>query len=151
MRLRQPGLPRGLRRPGPDGGPGAAQYDEGEKTVLFEIQKKKGRPHLASGVWQEALDEGDEFAQRLIDRAILALGAGIGSVQNLLDVEAVIIGGGLGDKLGEPFVRRIEEELPHHLLLPERAPKLLGIRELGDLNGATGAALLAGDRVGVAA
>jgi glucokinase len=126
------------------------EYEDGEKTVLFEIQKKKKRPHLTSGVWAEALDDGDELARRLIDRAILALAAGIGSVQNLLDVEAVIIGGGLGDKLGDPFVRRIEKQLPEHLLLPDRAPKLLGT-ELGDLGGATGAALLAGDRISVAA
>jgi glucokinase len=126
------------------------EVEEGEKTVLFEIQKKKGRPHLTSGVWLDALNQGDELAERLIERAILALAAGIGSVQNLLDVEAVIIGGGLGDKLGEPFVRRIEKHLPHHLLLPKRAPRLLGT-ELGDLSGATGAALLAGDRIAVTA
>ena len=90
------------------------------------------------------------MAVRLIERAIEALGAGVASAVNLLDVEAVIVGGGLGDKLGDPFVRRIEQQLPHHLLLPDRAPKLLGT-ELGDLGGATGAALLAGDRISVAA
>src|SRR5205823_3927544 len=58
------------------------EVEEGHKTVLFEIQKKKGRPHLTSGVWLDALNQGDELAERLIERAILALAAGIGSVQN---------------------------------------------------------------------
>ena len=66
--------------------------------------EKKGRTALTSGVWAEALDHDDELAIDLIDRAVAALGAGIASAVNLLDVEAVVIGGGLGTRLGEPYV-----------------------------------------------
>ena len=70
-----------------------------------------------------------------------ALGAGIGSAVNLLDVEAVIIGGGLGVRLGEPFRERIEHQTLKHLFVDERPPAIL-VAELGDLGGAIGAALL---------
>jgi glucokinase len=71
-----------------------------------------------------------------------ALGTGIASAVNLLDLEAVVIGGGLGDKLGEPWVERIRAEMLPHLFRDERPPAVHLIA-LGDLGGAIGAALLA--------
>jgi glucokinase len=69
---------------------------DGEHTVLFEIMKKRNRPRLTSGVWARALRHDDKVAKHLIDQAVEALGAGISSAVNVLDVEAVIVGGGLG-------------------------------------------------------
>ena len=113
----------------------------GRPTELLAIQQRRRRPRMTSGVWKAALDAGDPLAHELIDRAVEALGAAIASAVNLVDVEAVIIGGGLGDKLGEPFVRRIETAMTPHLFL---APSQLVVRlgELGDYAGAMGAALL---------
>jgi glucokinase len=113
----------------------------GRRTELLAIQERLGRPRMSSGVWKAALDAGDPLAHELIDRAVEALGAAIASAVNLVDVEAVLVGGGLGDKLGEPFVRRIETAMVPHLFLP---PSQLVVRlgELGDYAGAIGAALL---------
>ena len=113
----------------------------GKTTELFDIMEKKERVRLASGVWHVALKHKDRMARKLIDRAIWALGSGIGSAVNLLDVEAVIIGGGLGIRLGQPFVDRIREEMIPHLMQPDKPPAVL-LAELGDLGGAIGAALL---------
>ena len=121
---------------------------KGHKTRLFKIMKKKGRPRLTSGVWAKALEEKDPLAEHLINRAIWALGAGIGSSVNMLDVEAVIIGGGLGIRLGQPFVKKIEKSMQPRLIKPKSPPKVL-LAELGDLGGALGAALLA-EQVAVA-
>jgi glucokinase len=121
-----------------------AEVDRGEKTVLFDVMRERGRTRLTSGVWRRALRHEDELATRIVDRAVAALGAGIGSAINLLDLEAVIIGGGLGDKLGEPYVERIREAMQPHLFRNEEPPAILGAA-LGDLGGATGAALLARD------
>ena len=63
--------------------------------------------------------------------------------QNLLDLEAIIVGGGLGDRLGQPFVDRIVAQMTPHLFVPEEPPVVLRT-ELGDLSGAVGAAVLAG-------
>jgi glucokinase len=113
----------------------------GRPTELLAIQERLRRPRMTSGVWKAALDAGDPLAHELIDRAVEALGAAIASAVNLVDVEAVLIGGGLGDKLGEPFVRRIETAMIPHLFVP---PAQLEVRlgELGDYAGAMGAALL---------
>jgi glucokinase len=115
--------------------------DEGRKTALFEIMEERGRPRLTSGIWKRALDRDDELAHELIDRAVRALGAGVGSAQNLLDVEAIVIGGGLGIKLGAPYVERIRAAMQPHLFVDERPP-VVELAALGDLGGAIGAALL---------
>ncbi len=116
--------------------------NRGEKTVLFKIMEERGRTRLTSGVWARALDKGDPVARNLLDRAVRALGAGIASTQNVLDVEAIIIGGGLGLRLGEPWVERIREAMMPHLFNDERPP-VVALAALGDPGGAIGASLLA--------
>lgn len=115
--------------------------DDGQKTSLFKIMQKRGRQRLTSGVFARALDEGDDLATSLIDRAIEALGAGVASAVNLLDVEAVIVGGGLGLRLGQPYVERIGQAMLPHLFSDDRPPALR-VAALGDLGGAIGAATL---------
>jgi glucokinase len=117
------------------------EVERGEKTVLFKIMEERGRTRLTSGVWARALDRGDALAERLIERAIRALGAGVGSCQNMLDVEAIIIGGGLGLRLGQPYVDRIREAMMPHMFADDRPPAI-ELAELGDLGGAIGASLL---------
>jgi glucokinase len=116
-------------------------HKKGEKTVLFEIMEKRGRPRLTSGVWARAMASGDKLAIKLIDRAVEALGAGVASAVNLLDVEAVIIGGGLGLRLGEPYAKRIAKAMHPHLFVDDKPPAIK-VAALGDLGGALGAALL---------
>jgi len=114
---------------------------KGAKTDLFQIMESKGRTRLTSGVWAKAVADGDELAVKLIERAIKALGAGVASAVNVLDVEAVLIGGGLGVRFGEDYVRRIEEAMMPHVFTSDRPPAV-HLVALGDLGGAIGAALL---------
>ncbi|RKH12019.1 ROK family protein [Corallococcus sp. CA047B] len=123
-----------------------AAVKKGEKTILFDIMRDKGRTRLSSGIWSRALKEKDPLATRLIHRAVAMMGVAVASVINLLDVEAVVIGGGLGSRLGEPFVERIADAMHPHLFITERKPALR-VAELGDLSGAIGAALLAGPQM----
>lgn len=116
------------------------RINKGKHSDLIKIMEKKGRTRMSSGVWAKALEKGDHLAVHLVDRAIWALGLAAASAVNLLDVEAVVIGGGLGTRLGAPFADRIREEMLPHLILPERAPQVLSAA-LGDLGGAMGAAL----------
>jgi glucokinase len=116
---------------------------KGRRTKLFKIMKKKGRDRAASGVIAAALAKQDRVVVQLVDEAVWALGIALANAQNLLDLEAIILGGGLGDKLGTPFVDRVAEAMHPRLHVPDRPPKLLST-ELGDLSGAVGAAVLAG-------
>ena len=115
--------------------------EKGEHTRLFEIMEERGRERLTSGVWARALKADDEVAEKIIRQAIKALGAGIASAQNLLDVEAVVIGGGMGIRLGEPYADRIREAMMPHLFV-DSDPPAVHVAALGDLGGAIGASLL---------
>src|SRR6266567_1262427 len=114
----------------------------GVETRLFALMEEHGHDQLTSSVWQHALDEHDAYAEKLIERAIGALGAGAASALNLIDVDAVVVGGGLGTRLGEPGVARIREAMLPHLFVDERPPEVR-LSELGDLGGAIAAARLA--------
>jgi glucokinase len=117
------------------------EAERGTRTKLFSIMKQRQRTRLTSSVWARALDEDDRLAAKLLDRAVEALGAGIASAVNLLDVEAVILGGGLGVRLGARYLRPLEERTRGHLFVSDRPPDLR-LAQLGDLGGALGAALL---------
>jgi glucokinase len=119
-------------------------HKRGVKTSLFKIMEEQGRTRLTSGVWARALKERDRVAEHLVERAIGAIAAGSASVVNLLDLEAIIVGGGLGTRLGEPFAERLREAMLPHLFVRERPPAVL-VAELGDLGGAIGATLIAPD------
>jgi glucokinase len=118
-----------------------AREKKGSKTALFDIMRDRGRDRLTSGVWARALDRGDDLATELMDDAVDALGAGVASVQNVLDVEAIVIGGGLGIRLGEPFANRILDAMRPHLFVDDDPPEVR-VAALGDLGGAIGASLL---------
>jgi glucokinase len=116
-------------------------HEKGVKTNLFDLMKEKKRDRLTSGVWEDALKENDALATRLIDRAVAALGAGVGSALNLLDLDAVVIGGGLGTRFGDPGAKRIADAMLPHLFVDDRPPPVV-LTELRDAGGALGAALL---------
>jgi glucokinase len=108
--------------------------------------EERGRTRMTSSIWGRALQHGDKLATELIDEAVEALGVGIASAINLLDVEAVVIGGGLGVRFGAPAVERISEAMAPHLFNNLRPPAVHSAG-LGDLGGALGAALLVRKRL----
>ena len=114
---------------------------KGQKTKLFEIMERKGRDRVTSSVIADALEQKDRLTTELIDEAVDALGLALANAQNLLELQAIIVGGGLGDRLGEPFVRRVEEAMVKNLRLPELPPVVLPT-DLGDLSGAVGATVV---------
>jgi glucokinase len=129
----------------------AKQVEKGKQTDLFKLMKERGRTRLTSGIWARALERGDKLAEHMIERALRALGAGVASACNVLDVECVIVGGGLGVRLGEPYAERIAAEMQPHLFADFRPPAV-HVAALGDLGGAIGATLLfEQDRVPAAA
>jgi glucokinase len=117
------------------------EQSDGAKTKLFELMEEHGRDRLTSGIWERALDKDDALAEKLIERAYKALGAGVASAVNLLDVEAIIFGGGLGTRFGEVGAERLAKNMHRHLFVDSRPPEIK-VAELGDLGGAIGASLL---------
>jgi glucokinase len=119
------------------------RHADGEKTDLFEIMAKRGRDRVTSSVIEKALEQKDRLTVELVDEAVDALGIALANAQNLLDLEAIIVGGGLGDRLGRAFVDRITDAMAPHLHVADKPPKML-TTELQDLAGAVGAAVTAG-------
>ena len=116
----------------------------GEGPQDRPVQADEGaRPHAPD---ERRLGAGARARRQARDRRsstapCRALGAGIASVVNVLDVEGVIIGGGLGIRLGHPYAKRIAEAMQPHLFADSRPPHV-HVAALGDLGGAIGAALL---------
>jgi glucokinase len=118
---------------------------DGAKTKLFKIMEERGRDRLSSGVWDRALKQGDDLATHLMDRAVKGLAAGIASAINLLDPEAVILGGGMGSRFGDKYAHRVQARMLRHLFTDDNPPPM-HVAELGDYGGAIGASLLIAPR-----
>ena len=119
----------------------SAMVDAGRHTSLFEIQRQEQKSKLTSKVWARALEEGDELAVELFDMAIEVLAGGIGSVINIVDVELVVIGGGMAEKLGQDLADRIGRQARPRILHPSPTLEFV-VAALGDDSGIVGAAAI---------
>ena len=80
------------------------RHDAGPPSALVE---RSGSGRMKSGIIARALADGDPLAVELLDEAVGALGLGIASAVTLVDVTTVVLGGGITEKLGQPFVDRV--------------------------------------------
>ena len=119
---------------------------QGKETALFDIMKLMGRAHATGEVWAAALDQGDPVAGTLIERNVEAMGVALASAVNLMDMDAIIVGGGLGLALGQPYVDRVFAAMLPRLVFPD-VPVAVRLAGLGELAGALGAALAVESRL----
>jgi glucokinase len=121
------------------------RHAHGAATLLVDLADGRGSERapgrMTSGVWAKALAGGDAVAEELIDDAVIALGAAVVSAVTLLDLSVVVVGGGLGDKLGPSFAGRIEQAARDALYI-RGSPLRVVSAQLGDRAGAIGAALM---------
>lgn len=110
-------------------------------TTLFSIMEDKGKDRATSSVWVKALDNEDALAVRLFGEAVEAVAVGIASVLSLLDLDRVIIGGGLAEKMGEELVERLWAAVEPHCFVPMDSVEFV-VAELEDYSGIVGAAAL---------
>jgi len=79
---------------------------------------------------------------QVLDRTAKYLALGIASAANLLNPELVVLGGGVVEALGEPFVERVRELTRKQPLEAVTRDLRIEASELADDAGITGAALL---------
>lgn len=115
--------------------PGSLEYEIGNKNV---VARTGGRFPTTKALVTAQL-AGDPDAVRVWGRSIRALAAGIASLINVLDPEAVIIGGGVADA-GEALFGPLRTELARVEWRPGGASVRLLPAQLGGLAGAYGAA-----------
>jgi glucokinase len=114
----------------------------GRESRLFEIRDAKGKDRITSSVWAKALDTGDQLAIELFDEAIDAVATGVAAVVNLLDLDRVVLGGGITEKLGKEIAGRVTDRARRGILVPDHDMEVV-VAELGDDAGIVGAAALA--------
>jgi len=115
----------------------------GRPNKLVELA---GASTIKSRHLARALEEGCEVTAGLVADATDALGLVIGNAATLLDLRHVVLGGGVVDKLGQPFVDQIAASPSFGGLGPDLCALRLA-RRLDDA-GVVGAAILAADRFG---
>jgi glucokinase len=118
-----------------------ARAASGRTNLLVQLA---GDGRMTSKVWFDALEARDPVAMELIDDAVWALGVGIADAVTLLDLDVMIVGGGLADRLGPTFVGRIEQSAREQIFAHGSAARVVPAA-LGDQSGALGAALMAAD------
>jgi len=113
-------------------------HARGESTALVDLA---GDQRMKSNVFQKALAAGDVVASRLLDEAVEAVAAGVAAAVMVLDLELVVVGGGVADKLGSEFVARIDAAVRSRLFPGSGLRVVPGA--LGDDAGVIGAAHMA--------
>ena len=121
-----------------------AAHDGGRHTALVELA---GGGRMKSKVFRAAYDQDDALAVELIDEGLRLLGIAVANVVVTVDIAAVVVGGGLGERLGAVAVDRLTESLAV-LRFAGEAPAVFEAT-LGDHSGAIGAAALAAGSVSV--
>lgn len=116
-------------------------------SMLGEITGEKYEK-IKSKALATAYEAGDELTREVVNDAATLLGDQIGSIVTLLSLEKVVIGGGLTEAIGDPFVKRVREAT-RDIAFPDVCKKVdVVASELLDNAGLLGAAMIATDRIG---
>jgi glucokinase len=114
-----------------------ARHAEGEATALVDMV---GEGRMKSSTWEKAREMADPMAQAIIDDAAEAMASALASAIALVDIELVVLGGGMAGRLGESFRADLESRLAARVFAGVTAP--VRTAALGEVAGAVGAALL---------
>ncbi len=71
---------------------------------------------MKSSVFADAIDAGEEAVIELVNNAAWWLGLGMASCVNIFNPEAIVIGGGLVEKLGKSYVKVAEASMREHAM-----------------------------------
>ncbi len=103
---------------------------------------------IRSGVIAQAYRAGDPLVVEVIEESARLLGTHLAGIHSLLSLERIVLGGGLVEALGTPYVHIVAEEL-RRSAFPD---KIKGVEvvasRLEDDAGILGAAMLARERLG---
>lgn len=121
----------------------------GRKSSLDSLADSKA-PRIKSKVLAEAYRSGDDLVREVVNDSADRLGVGLANIVTLLSLEMVVVGGGLIEALGEPYLKRIREAVLRETF-PAAAREELSVVQssLGDDAGIAGAGLIALHRLGV--
>jgi glucokinase len=118
----------------------------GTPSVLAEQLGSKSGDRLKSKDLAAAYAAGDAVVVREVHRAAHYLGRGLGGLVNVFGPQIIIIGGGVADALGQPYIDRVEAAARAQTLADPEHTIRYALAALGDDAGILGASLLARER-----
>lgn len=106
---------------------GQVAVDLGRSKLLEELVEKYGHPVTTKMVF-EAEAKGDPTASEIIAGVVRKLGISLSSMVNLLDLEMIVLGGGVLS--GSPnFMERVDQSVRKYLMTKEAKRDLKIVRE----------------------
>ncbi len=118
---------------------------KGTPTVLRDKLARKGG-RLKSGELADAVASADAVAVKAVNRAAHYLGLAVGSLINMLGPEIVVIGGGVAEALGAPWIAHVRQTARGQALVDPEQKVKIEPAALGDDAGIHGGALIARER-----
>ncbi|RKD30112.1 ROK family protein [Thermohalobacter berrensis] len=114
---------------------------EGYKDTIIMDKIDGDLDKLNAKIIFDSAKEGDELANKSVDRMVKYLSIGIGSLINIMDPGIIAIGGGIS-KAGEFLLDKIREEVPKYVIFNEVKFADIVIAQLKNDAGIIGAAML---------
>jgi glucokinase len=114
-------------------------------TMLGTVVHSK-KSKLKSRVLREAFELNDAIAVNEVRRAAHYLGLGLGSLVNVIGPELVIVGGGVTEALGAPYLDMVRASARAQILVDPEERIKIEAAALGDDAGVLGASLMARER-----
>jgi glucokinase len=118
------------------------EIERGRKSIVNDLCDSD-MTRIRSRILAEAYREGDELTREVIHDACLYIGIGAANLINMLNPQAVILGGGLIEAMGGKMLPRIEKAARAHVISPTDDRVRILDSGLGDDAGIIGAALAA--------
>jgi glucokinase len=97
---------------------------------------------VKSGLIKKALDAGDPGVAEVVNQAAMFLGIGMAAMVNTFDPEMILLGGGLVEKLGRPYIEIAESTMRKRAMKNLVEGVLVAQAQLGDDAVIVGAAAL---------
>lgn len=118
-----------------------------DRTSMLHSLIESNDGVIGSKILADAVAAGDSLACRVVEHASELLGIAIANWITVLAIDTVILGGGVTEALGQPFVDKVKASFVKHVF-PARCRECLIVpSQLMDDAGLLGAALLAADVV----
>jgi glucokinase len=125
-----------------------AAIEAGRESIVPELLRASDRTVISASIIGEAHDRGDQVTIEVIERAQYYLGLLISACVNLLDPEAIVVGGGVLERMGDAYLEPVRRTAQQHYINKTEADRVRIVRaSLGDYSGAIGAAVLAAQRL----
>ncbi|MFG0292304.1 MAG: ROK family protein [Phycisphaerales bacterium JB050] len=120
--------------------------------IALRRDKEKDRKRtplrdIGSSVIGTAYAEGDELTRTVVHETADLLGRAISNAVTLLALPNVVLGGGLTEALGQPWVDRVAASCREHVFPKAATQARFAATELEDRAGLLGAALLAREQI----